>query len=173
MAALNGGTVVNDTTGKINIYADYGKPFLTDGNSLIVNYGTVCFGDDCRDSDEYNPTNSDVSIPYTDGATIADAGTSTTLGNKAIVTGDVNNTGVVSGESITVPDSGTLTNNDSGVINSNTTVSGNLVNDGVINGALTQNGGDIVNNGTIDSRSLTTNGVITNARMAPWLPAQK
>ncbi|CES51885.1 BigA [Salmonella enterica subsp. enterica serovar Typhi] len=173
MAALNGGTVVNDTTGKINIYADYGKPFLTDGNSLIVNYGTVCFGDDCQDSDEYNPTNSDVSIPYTDGATIADAGTSTTLGNKAIVTGDVNNTGVVSGESITVLDSGTLTNNDSGVINSNTTVSGNLVNDGVINGALTQNGGDIVNNGTIDSRSLTTNGVLTNARMAPWLPAQK
>ncbi|EDL8858659.1 autotransporter adhesin BigA [Salmonella enterica] len=162
MAALNGGTVVNDTTGKINIYADYGKPFLTDGNSLIVNYGTVCFGDDCQDSDEYNPTNSDVSIPYTDGATIADAGTSTTLGNKAIVTGDVNNAGVVSGESITVLDSGTLTNNDSGVINSNTTVSGNLVNDGVINGALTQNGGDIVNNGTIDSRSLTTNGVLTN-----------
>ncbi|HFV9730075.1 TPA: autotransporter adhesin BigA [Salmonella enterica subsp. enterica serovar Yarrabah] len=135
MAALNGGTVVNDTTGKINIYADYGKPFLTDGNSLIVNYGTVCFGDDCQDSDEYNPTNSDVSIPYTDGATIADAGTSTTLGNKAIVTGDVNNAGVVSGESITVLDSGTLTNND---------------------------GGDIVNNGTIDSRSLTTNGVLTN-----------
>ncbi|EOB0937815.1 autotransporter adhesin BigA [Salmonella enterica subsp. enterica serovar Cerro] len=162
MAALNGGTVVNDTTGKINIYADYGKPFLTDGNSLIVNYGTVCFGDDCQDSDEYNPTNSDVSIPYTDGATIADAGTSTTLGNKAIVTGDVNNAGVVGGESITVLDSGTLTNNDSGVINSNTTVSGNLVNDGVINGTLTQNGGDIVNNGTIDSRSLTTNGVLTN-----------
>ncbi|HEC7696980.1 TPA: autotransporter adhesin BigA, partial [Salmonella enterica subsp. enterica serovar Kivu] len=162
MAALNGGTVVNDTTGKINIDADYGKPFLTDGNSLIVNYGTVCFGDDCQDSDEYNPTNSDVSIPYTDGATIADAGTSTTLGNKAIVTGDVNNAGVVGGESITVLDSGTLTNNDSGVINSNTTVSGNLVNDGVINGALTQNGGDIVNNNTINSRSLTTNGTLTN-----------
>ncbi len=162
MAALNGGTVVNDTTGKINIYADYGKPFLTDGNSLIVNYGTVCFGDDCQDSDEYNPTNSDVSIPYTDGATIADAGTSTTLDNKAVVTGDVNNAGAISGESITVLDSGTLTNNDSGVIDSDITVSGNLVNDGVINGTLTQNGGDIVNNGTIDSRSLTTNGVLTN-----------
>ncbi|EDU9618310.1 autotransporter domain-containing protein, partial [Salmonella enterica subsp. enterica serovar Haifa] len=162
MAALNGGTVVNDTTGKINIYADYGKPFLTDGNSLIVNYGTVCFGDDCQDSDEYNPTNSDVSIPYTDGATLADTGTSTTLDNKAVVTGDVNNAGAISGESITVLDSGTLTNNDSGVIDSDITVSGNLVNDGVINGALTQNGGDIVNNGTIDSRSLTTNGVLTN-----------
>ncbi|EIQ4682785.1 autotransporter adhesin BigA, partial [Salmonella enterica subsp. enterica serovar Matopeni] len=162
MAALNGGTVINDTTGVINIDADYGQPFLTDGNSLIVNYGTVCFGDDCQDSDEYNPTNSDVSIPYADGATIADAGTSTTLENNAVVTGNASNAGEVSGKPITILDSGTLTNNDSGVINSDTTVSGNLVNDGTINGKLTQNGGDIVNNGTIDSRSLTTGGVLTN-----------
>ncbi|MDI5424650.1 hypothetical protein MJM99_28580, partial [Salmonella enterica subsp. enterica serovar Kentucky] len=41
---------------------------------------------------------------------------------------------------ITVLDSGTLTNNDSGVINSDTKVSGNLVNDGTISGKLTQNG---------------------------------
>ncbi|MDT0640352.1 autotransporter adhesin BigA [Citrobacter werkmanii] len=162
MAALNGGTVINDTSGIINIDADYGQPFLTDGNSLIVNYGTVCFGDDCQDSDEYNPTNSDVSIPYADGATIADAGTSTTLENNAVVTGNASNAGEVSGKPITILDSGTLTNNDSGVINSDTTVSGNLVNDGTINGKLTQSGGDIVNNGTIDSRSLTTGGVLTN-----------
>ncbi|ECT6258035.1 autotransporter domain-containing protein, partial [Salmonella enterica subsp. enterica serovar Idikan] len=162
MAALNGGTVINDTTGVINIDADYGQPFLTDGNSLIVNYGTVCFGDDCQDSDEYNPTNSDVSIPYADGAIIADAGTSTTLENNAVVTGNASNAGEVSGKPITILDSGTLTNNDSGVINSDTKVSGNLVNDGTINGKLTQNGGDIVNNGTIDSRSLTTGGVLTN-----------
>ncbi|EJO5242173.1 autotransporter adhesin BigA [Salmonella enterica] len=162
MAALNGGVVINDTTGTINIDADYGQPFLTDSNSLIVNYGTVCFGDDCQDSDEYNPTNSDVSIPYADGATIADAGTSTTLENNAVVTGNASNAGEVSGKPITILDSGTLTNNDSGVINSDTTVSGNLVNDGTINGKLTQNGGDIVNNGTIDSRSLTTGGVLTN-----------
>ncbi|EJL3584687.1 autotransporter adhesin BigA [Salmonella enterica subsp. enterica serovar Vejle] len=162
MAALNGGVVINDTSGIINIDADYGQPFLTDGNSLIVNYGTVCFGDDCQDSDEYNPTNSDVSIPYADGATIADAGTSTTLENNAVVTGNASNAGEVSGKPITILDSGTLTNNDSGVINSDTTVSGNLVNDGTINGKLTQNGGDIVNNGTIDSRSLTTGGVLTN-----------
>ncbi|HAG1982515.1 TPA: autotransporter adhesin BigA, partial [Salmonella enterica] len=162
MAALNGGTVINDTTGVINIDADYGQPFLTDGNSLIVNYGTVCFGDDCQDSDEYNPTNSDVSIPYADGAIIADAGTSTTLENNAVVTGNASNAGEVSGKPITILDSGTLTNNDSGVINSDTKVSGNLVNDGTISGKLTQNGGDIVNNGTIDSRSLTTGGVLTN-----------
>ncbi len=122
----------------------------------------VCFGDDCQNSEEYNPTNGDVSIPYMDGATIADAGTSTTLENNAVVTGNVNNAGEVSGKPITVLDSGTLTNNDSGVINSDTKVSGNLVNDGTISGKLTQNGGDIVNNGTIDSRSLTTGGVLTN-----------
>ncbi|EBS2229078.1 autotransporter adhesin BigA [Salmonella enterica subsp. enterica serovar Middlesbrough] len=162
MAAFNGGTVINDTSGIINIDADYGQPFLTDGNSLIVNYGQVCFGDDCQSSEEYNPTNSDVSIPYADGATIADAGTSTTLENNAVVTGNASNAGEVSGKSITILDSGTLTNNDSGVINSDTTVSGNLVNDGTINGKLTQNGGDIVNNGTIDSRSQTTSGVLTN-----------
>ncbi|ECV1183329.1 autotransporter adhesin BigA, partial [Salmonella enterica subsp. enterica serovar Kentucky] len=162
MAALSGGTVINDTSGIINIDADYGQPFLTDGSGLIINYGQVCFGDDCQNSEEYNPTNGDVSIPYTDGATIADAGTSTTLENNAVVTGNVNNAGEVSGKPITVLDSGTLTNNDSGVINSDTKVSGNLVNDGTISGKLTQNGGDIVNNGTIDSRSLTTGGVLTN-----------
>ncbi|EDC0805106.1 autotransporter domain-containing protein, partial [Salmonella enterica subsp. enterica serovar Senftenberg] len=162
MAALSGGTVINDTSGIINIDADYGQPFLTDGSGLIINYGQVCFGDDCQNSEEYNPTNGDVSIPYTDGATIADAGTSTTLDNNAVVTGNVSNAGEVSGKPITVLDSGTLTNNDSGVINSDTKVSGNLVNDGTINGKLTQNGGDIVNNGTINSRSQTSSGVLTN-----------
>lgn len=162
MAALNGGTVINDTSGIINIDADYGQPFLTDGSSLIVNYGQVCFGDNCQSSEEYNPTNSDISIPYADGATIADAGTSTTLENNAVVTGNASNAGEVSGKPITILDSGTLTNNDSGVINSDTTVSGNLINDGTINGKLTQSGGDIVNNGTIGSRSLTTSGVLTN-----------
>lgn len=48
MAALNGGTVVNDTTGVINIDADYGKPFFADSSSMVINYGTVCIGDDCQ-----------------------------------------------------------------------------------------------------------------------------
>ncbi len=39
MAALSGGTVINDTSGIINIDADYGQPFLTDGSGLIINYG--------------------------------------------------------------------------------------------------------------------------------------
>ncbi|WP_423061354.1 autotransporter adhesin BigA [Citrobacter portucalensis] len=162
MAALNGGTVINDTNGTINIVADYGKPFLTDANSLVINYGTVCFGNDCQDSEKYNPTDSNVSIAYTDGDTIASTGTSTTLENKAVIAGNAGNAGEVNGEAITILDSGTLTNNDSGVINNDTTVSGNLVNNGIISGALTQNGGEIVNNGTIGSRTLITKGVLTN-----------
>ncbi|EAM6079657.1 autotransporter adhesin BigA [Salmonella enterica] len=162
MAALNGGTVINDTTGIINIDADYGKPFLTDSNSTVVNYGTVCFDSDCQNSDQYNPTDSNVSVAYVDGDTLAAAGTSTTLDNRAVVTGNVNNAGETSGETITIRNNGTLINNDSGVINNNTIVSGNLINDGTINGTLTQNGGKIVNNGTIDSRSLTNNGTLTN-----------
>ncbi|WP_139386561.1 autotransporter domain-containing protein [Salmonella enterica] len=164
MAALNGGTVINDTTGIINIDADYGKPFLTDSNSTVVNYGTVCFDSNCQNSDQYNPTDSNVSVAYVDGDTLAAAGTSTstTLDNRAVVTGNVNNAGETSGETITIRNNGTLINNDSGVINNNTIVSGNLINDGTINGTLTQNGGKIVNNGTIDSRSLTNNGTLTN-----------
>lgn len=136
MVVFNGGIVVNDIIGKINIYVDYGKFFLIDGNSLIVNYGIVCFGDDCQDSDEYNLINSDVFIFYIDGVIFVDIGISIIFDNKVVVIGDVNNVGVVGGEFIIVLDSGMLINNDSGVINSNIMVFGNFVNDGVINGML-------------------------------------
>ena len=162
MAALNGGVVINDTTGIINIDADYGKPFLTDSKSTVLNYGTVCYDSNCQGSDDYNPTDSSVAIIYDDDDTIASAGASTALDNKAVIIGNVDNSGEVSGGPIAIKDSGTLTNSDGGVINTDTSVSGKLINDGTINGTLTQNGGDIVNNGTIDSRSTTTNGTLTN-----------
>ncbi len=41
MAALNGGVVVNDTTGVINIDADYGQAFLSDSSSYIINNGAI------------------------------------------------------------------------------------------------------------------------------------
>ena len=41
MAALNGGIVVNDTTGIINIDADYGQAFLSDSSSYIINNGAI------------------------------------------------------------------------------------------------------------------------------------
>ncbi|HCC0057645.1 TPA: autotransporter adhesin BigA, partial [Salmonella enterica subsp. enterica serovar Paratyphi B] len=41
MAALNGGVVINDTTGVINIDADYGQAFLSDSSSYIINNGSI------------------------------------------------------------------------------------------------------------------------------------
>uniref|UniRef100_UPI003F693242 BigA/YdbA N-terminal beta-barrel domain-containing protein n=1 Tax=Salmonella enterica TaxID=28901 RepID=UPI003F693242 len=41
MAALNGGVVINDTTGVININADYGQAFLSDSSSYIINNGAI------------------------------------------------------------------------------------------------------------------------------------
>ncbi|EDA0143752.1 autotransporter adhesin BigA, partial [Salmonella enterica subsp. enterica] len=41
MAALNGGVVINDTTGVININADYGQAFLSDSSSYIINNGFI------------------------------------------------------------------------------------------------------------------------------------
>ncbi|EDH3762394.1 autotransporter adhesin BigA, partial [Salmonella enterica subsp. enterica] len=41
MAALNGGVVVNDTSGVINIDADYGQAFLSDSSSAIINNGAI------------------------------------------------------------------------------------------------------------------------------------
>ncbi len=41
MAALNGGVVVNDTSGVINIDADYGQAFLSDSSSVIINNGAI------------------------------------------------------------------------------------------------------------------------------------
>ncbi|AVH18405.1 autotransporter domain-containing protein [Enterobacter sp. SGAir0187] len=41
MAALYGGVVINDTTGTINIDADYGQAFYTDGSGYIINNGAI------------------------------------------------------------------------------------------------------------------------------------
>ena len=41
MAALFGGVVINDTTGVININADYGQAFYSDGSGYIINNGAI------------------------------------------------------------------------------------------------------------------------------------
>ncbi|MFJ7173441.1 BigA/YdbA N-terminal beta-barrel domain-containing protein [Citrobacter freundii] len=41
MAALDGGVVVNDTTGVININANYGQAFYSDGTGYIINNGAI------------------------------------------------------------------------------------------------------------------------------------
>ena len=163
MVALKGGTVINDTYGTIKIEADYGKPFLTDtgAGSAVINYGTVCIGDDCQNSAEYNPTDENVSLAYAEGL-IAETGETVTLLKDAMIMGDIGNNGSVNGRDIHVSE-GSLTNNDTGVIDSNINVSGgDLVNDGTINGVITQSGQNVVNNGTVNSRSTITSGTFTN-----------
>ena len=81
MAAFFGGTVVNDSTGVINIDADYGQPFYADASSTVVNYGTVCIGDDCQNSESYNPTDDYISLVYDDEA-IANVGEAVDLYKK-------------------------------------------------------------------------------------------
>lgn len=41
MAAYDGGVVINDTTGVININADYGQAFYSEGNGIIINKGSI------------------------------------------------------------------------------------------------------------------------------------
>lgn len=87
--------------------------------------------------------------------------------SQVTLDGDINVTAVEDSDSVYRGATGidiTGDNNDSGVINSDTTVSGNLVNDGTISGKLTQNGGDIVNNGTMTSGAKVTgaNSAIIN-----------
>ncbi|EDX9484749.1 autotransporter domain-containing protein [Salmonella enterica] len=151
MAALNGGTVINDTDGTINIEAAYGKPFLTDSSSLVINYGTICIGDNCQDSTEYNPTDSAVSLSYTDGLLSA-SGEDITLDNNVRVSGKVGNEGTVTVDNISVAQSGELSNSAGGVINSDISLTnGALTNSGDITGTVTSQGGTIANNGTIGS----------------------
>ncbi|EDW2198246.1 autotransporter domain-containing protein, partial [Salmonella enterica subsp. enterica] len=170
MAALNGGTVINDTTGEINIDADYGKPFLTDGKSLIINYGTVCFGDDCQDSDQYNPTDSNVSLAFADGDVITAEGE--TLTGETIITSPVatetvyvTNAGTVSGGKVIVKNYGDLTNEATGSIsNVSIATGGTYTNDGTT-AAVSVDGGVFNNTGTVTGKTGTTvsGSVINNS----------
>ncbi|EDJ7027381.1 hypothetical protein CHK55_09465 [Salmonella enterica] len=164
--------VINGDNGSLTQAGDL---LVTDGAMGIITYGT---GNEAK-----NTGNATVRDADSVGFVIAGEkntfknkgdidvslnGTGTQVsGNMSQVTldGDINVTAVEDSDSVYCGATGidiTGDNNDSGVINSDTTVSGNLVNDGTISGKLTQNGGDIVNNGTIDSRSLTTGGVLTH-----------
>ncbi len=179
MAALNGGLVINDTTGIINIDADYGKPFLTDSSSTVVNYGTVCFDSDCQSSDEYNPTDAYISLAMFDGV-IAETGETVNLPQDMVILGNVSNKGTVNDYQIVIKNSdGILTNNASGIINSTVTINGGTLdnkgtvvntvtlnsgivdNEGTVN-AVTLNGGTFNNEGTADAHIAVNNGTFNN-----------
>ena len=161
MAALNGGVVINDTTGIINIDADYGKPFLTDSKSNVVNYGTVCYDSNCQGSDDYNPTDSNVSLTFADGDVITAAGE--TLTGETIITNPVatetvhiSNAGTVSGGKVIVKNYGDLTNADTGSISSVSIATGGTYTNEGTTAAVSVDGGVFNNTGTVTGKTGTT-----------------
>ncbi|ECD5006355.1 autotransporter domain-containing protein [Salmonella enterica subsp. enterica serovar Curacao] len=161
MAALNGGTVINDTTGTINIDASYGKPFLADNNSSVINYGTVCFDSNCQSSDQYNPTDSNVSLAFADGDVITAAGetlTSETIITSPIATQTVHvtNAGIVSGGKVTVRNYGDVTNESTGSISSVGIDKGGVYTNEGTTAAVSVDGGVFNNTGTVTGKTGTT-----------------
>ncbi|EBB4967619.1 autotransporter domain-containing protein [Salmonella enterica] len=161
MAALNGGTVINDTTGTINIDASYGKPFLADNNSSVINYGTVCFDSNCQSSDQYNPTDSNVSLAFADGDVITAAGE--TLTGETIITSPiatqtvhVTNAGIVSGGKVTVRNYGDITNESTGSISSVGIDKGGVYTNEGTTAAVSVDGGVFNNTGTVTGKTGTT-----------------
>ncbi|EBG5197341.1 autotransporter domain-containing protein [Salmonella enterica subsp. enterica] len=161
MAALNGGTVINDTTGTINIDASYGKPFLADNNSSVINYGTVCFDSNCQSSDQYNPTDSNVSLAFADGDVITAAGE--TLTGETIITSPiatqtvhVTNAGIVSGGKVTVRNYGDVINEATGSISSVGIDKGGVYTNEGTTAAVSVDGGMFNNTGTVTGKMGTT-----------------
>ncbi|MER3159805.1 autotransporter adhesin BigA [Salmonella enterica subsp. enterica serovar Vom] len=170
MAALNGGTVINDTSGIINIDADYGQPFLTDGSSTVVNYGTVCYDSACQNSDEYNPTDSNVSLSFRDGDEITAEGE--TLTDETIITNPVatetvhvSNAGTVSGGKVIIKNYGDVTNESTGSISSVSIETGGIYTNDGTTAAVSVDGGVFNNTGTVTGKTGTTvaGSVINNS----------
>ncbi|EBY1219235.1 autotransporter domain-containing protein [Salmonella enterica subsp. enterica serovar Ibadan] len=170
MAALNGGVVINDTTGTINIDADYGQPFLTDSKSTVVNYGTVCYDSNCQSSDEYNPTDSNVSLSLRDGDEITAEGE--TLTGETIITNPVatetvhvSNAGTVSGGKVIIKNYGDVTNESTGSISSVSIETGGIYTNDGTTAAVSVDGGVFNNTGTVTGKTGTTvaGSVINNS----------
>ncbi|UCA25194.1 autotransporter adhesin BigA [Citrobacter werkmanii] len=144
MAALNGGVVINDTTGVINIDADYGQAFLSDSSSYIINNGSINLnGSPMDDADSHMgdaPTDK-IWIQSLPGSGDSDTQTS----DAGFFT------------------NGTLANYGTETLNGDVDVSGGwLYNEAgaslTVNGTLTINGGAnaLANYGTLDADAIST-----------------
>ncbi|HFG6492348.1 TPA: autotransporter adhesin BigA [Salmonella enterica subsp. enterica serovar Newport] len=143
MAALNGG-VVNDTSGVINIDADYGQAFLSDSSSYIINNGSINLnGSPMDDTDSHmggTPTDK-IWIQSLPGSGDSDTRTSDTGFFTA----------------------GTLANYGTETLNGDVDVNGGwLYNEAgaslTVNGTVTINGGAnaLANYGTLDADAIST-----------------
>ncbi|QCR35902.1 autotransporter outer membrane beta-barrel domain-containing protein [Nissabacter sp. SGAir0207] len=162
MAVYKGGIAINDTTGVININAENGQAFYSDGNAnnLIINRGQINVGDGVPDSADNSSTL--VSLELADGTVLS--GTTTLTQNALVYTGStVSNTGTVEGSGLSVW--GTLDNESGATI----TAPLFIENQGVFNNAGTAatlsvtSNGTVNNAGTVATLSVTTGGTVNNS----------
>ncbi|EJN6503554.1 TPA: EntS/YbdA MFS transporter [Escherichia coli] len=165
MAAYKSGTAINEQSGVININADNGQAFYSDGSGTILNYGTICVNTNCLTGNDYNETDSYTSLLYTGGDVITAQNETQNLTQKASINdkkeGNVVNSGSLSGADIAIS-SGELVNTSTGTINNAIIINdGELSNEGPV-AKVTLNAGTFGNTGTVNSRMFQTGGTFNN-----------
>lgn len=140
MVVYNGGIVINDQIGVININVEIGQVFYNDGFGVIVNYGIICMFGICQDSVSYNLIDSVVSWGWDNGNVIIVEGEMLDLFISGgvinfLVESDIYiiNVGMVMGGVIMVVYNGNLINEIMGNINKVVIViDGEYINQGII-----------------------------------------
>ncbi|MHC6149879.1 BigA/YdbA N-terminal beta-barrel domain-containing protein [Escherichia coli] len=165
IAAYKSGTAINEQSGVININADNGQAFYSDGSGTILNYGTICVNTNCLTGNDYNETDSYTSLLYTGGDVITAQNETQNLTQKASINdkkeGNVVNSGSLSGADIAIS-SGELVNTSTGTINNAIIINdGELSNEGSV-AKVTLNAGTFGNTGTVNSRMFQTGGTFNN-----------
>ncbi|GDC58674.1 autotransporter [Escherichia coli] len=165
MAAYKSGTAINEQSGVININADNGQAFYSDGSGTILNYGTICVNTNCLTGNDYNETDSYTSLLYTGGDVITAQNETQNLTQKASINdkkeGNVVNSGSLSGADIAIS-SGELVNTSTGTINNAIIINdGELSNEGSV-AKVMLNAGTFGNTGTVNSRMFQTGGTFNN-----------
>lgn len=160
MAVYQGGMAINDTTGVININAENGVAFFSDGNvnNRIINRGQITLGAGVPATADNSGS---VTTPeFTDGTTLS--GVTTLAESTVILEGStVSNTGTVNGSGTLLVD-GTLTNQSGAVIDAPVNTTGTLNNAGTLNGGsygastLSFTGGTLNNSGTVNGNIRTS-----------------
>ncbi|MBJ9228511.1 hypothetical protein GHT39_22950, partial [Citrobacter braakii] len=165
MAVYSGGTAINDTTGVININAENGKAFYSDGNAnnRIINRGQIILG--ANASADANNSADLVMFEFADGTILEN--TTTLDKNTGIAPGStVSNTGTVDGTS-TLFVEGTY-NNQTGAVTSAplaVNIGGVVNNDGTLNGGNYKSPTLNITSGTLNNTG-TINGLVKTSGSA-------
>ncbi|MEI9543193.1 hypothetical protein, partial [Citrobacter braakii] len=179
MAVYKGGTAINDVTGVININAENGQAFYSDGNASnrIINYGAINLGTNVPATADNSGT---LAAPaFADGTDLGGTtlakdsvvavgttvkNTGTVDGTSALLVAGIynNQTGAVTNAPVTVNASGVV--NNAGTLSGATTVDGTLSNAGTVNGVTTVSAsGKVVNTGSMTRGvKLNTSAKVTN-----------